>query len=246
MTTIARDRAGALAAAGAIHVGLIYLLLTGLGINVSTKIDEAMQLIEVGPPPPPPIVKTIPSPKPVRRPEGGAAPPNLRSVATPIVVPPPVVRLPVPSPVVTAPVAGSGTQATTGNAEVAGPGTGSGGFGDGSGSGTWGSGDGGGDEETPPRLVKGRLKDSDYPHELSDAGIGGRVSVRYVVDERGRVGRCDITRSSGSAELDDTTCRLIQERFRFEPSRDARGYPVESVIVESHEWLSRRGDGDRR
>jgi protein TonB len=36
--------------------------------------------------------------------------------------------------------------------------------------------------------------------------------------------------------LDETTCRLIEERFRFEPSRDRSGRPVRSRIVENHEW----------
>lgn len=246
MVTVRRDRAGALAAAGAIHVALIYLLVTGLGIDVPTKLDEAMQLIDIGPPPPPPIVRTVPPPKPSKRAEGGAAPPNLRSVATPIVAPPPVIPPLVPPPITTAPVAGIGAQASAGNAEIAGPGTGSGGVGNGSGSGEGGQGDGGGDDdETPPRLIRGRLKSSDFPRGVAEAGISGRVSVRYLVDASGRVARCDVTRSSGSAELDELTCRLIQERFRFEPSRDGRGNPVDAVIVESHEWLTRdeRPDG---
>lgn len=254
MLAIKRDRAGALAAAGAIHVALIYLLITGLGIDVAAKVSDAIQLIEVGPPPPPPIVVTPrPLPKRAKKREGEAAPPNLKSVATPVVAPPPVIRLPVPPPVTAAVTPGIGAQATQGAAEVPGPGTGSGGIGNGTGSGGQGDGDGGGgdggnggrDEETPPRWIRGRLKDSDYPRGVSDSGISGRVSVRYLVDEDGRVARCSVTRSSGSPELDETTCRLIQQRFRFEPSRDARGDPVAATIVESHEWLT-RDDPDGR
>lgn len=254
MLAVKRDRAGAMAAAGAIHVALIYLLITGLGIDVAAKVGDAMQVIEVGPPPPPPIVVTPkPLPKRAKRPEGQAAPPNLKSVATPVVAPPPVIRLPVPPPLVAAEKPGIGTRATAGAAEIPGPGTGAGGIGDGTGSGGDGDGDGGGgdggeggrDEESPPRWIKGRLKDSDYPRGLGEAGISGRVSVRYLVDEDGRVARCSITRSSGSAELDETTCRLIQQRFRFEPSRDARGNAVAATVVESHEWLS-RDESERR
>ena len=40
----------------------------------------------------------------------------------------------------------------------------------------------------------------------------------------------------GNDALDDTTCRLIEERFRFDPSRDPQGRPVESMVVENHSW----------
>jgi protein TonB len=66
------------------------------------------------------------------------------------------------------------------------------------------------------------------------------VGVRYLVWTDGRVRDCEITRSSGSAELDATTCRLIEARFRFRPSRDARGRTVPAVIVENHSWMIRR------
>lgn len=247
MTAITRERAGALAAAGAIHLGLIYLLMTGLGIDVPAKLDAAMQLIEVGPPPPPPS-QILPPPRPSKRPEGAAAPPNKRAKASDIYAPPPPIPPPVPPPITAAPTPGRGTEASAGAAEMAGPGTGGGGTGNGTGSGGTGSGDGGGDaDETPPRLIKGRLKASDYPRGLAEVGISGLVSVRYLVDESGRVARCAVTRSSGSAVLDDTTCRLIQQRFRFEPSRDARGNAVAATIVEDHEWVARYDDsGERR
>jgi protein TonB len=80
------------------------------------------------------------------------------------------------------------------------------------------------------------LKDSDYPDDGAETGIRGRVFVRYVVETDGRVSRCRVTRSSGSRELDALTCRLIEQRFRYDPSLDAAGRPVESTIVESHDW----------
>ena len=58
----------------------------------------------------------------------------------------------------------------------------------------------------------------------------------YTVETDGRATRCQITRSSGSAELDETTCRLIEQRFRFDPSRDRYGRPVRSRIVQDHNW----------
>lgn len=186
--------------------------------------------------PPPPQPRTIPKRQRSHRPEGAAAPPNLRAEPTEVVAPPPVILLS-PPPIAVAPIAGIGTAPSAGAAEVPGPGTGAGGQGTGRGSGGDGLGDGDGDYESPPRRIKGRLKDSDYPAEAGDAGIGGTVSVRYHVEVNGRVTGCAVTRSSGNAALDDTTCRLIEKRFRYDPSRDAGGRPVRSIIVVDHDWI---------
>lgn len=229
--------------AGLFSIGMATVLgaalVTGIGGHSLSAASEALAVFDIvppaaKPPPPPPV---IPPEQANKRPDGAASPPNIRSQASEIVAPPPVVPVPTP-PILASRVAASGTDATQGSASVAGPGTGSGGVGDGNGSGGAGNGDGGGGGE-PPRLVRGRLKDSDYPRGLGAAGVGGTVGVRYFVGEDGRVGECAITRSSGSAELDALTCRLIRERFRFRPSLDEDGRPVGSFLVEKHSWLVR-------
>jgi protein TonB len=231
------DRIRAGVATVLIHLLLGYALLTGLGVPVTQKIGEVMQVIDLAPPPIP-REKIEPNPKRSIKREGRASPPNLKARATEIVLPPPIVPPLVPPPqVVTAKVAGAGAAAASGNAAVVGPGTGSGGIGNGTGSGGAGDGDGDGGDETPPRLRKGRLKNSDYPSSAGEAGVEGTVSVRYLVGVDGRVSECEVTRSSGNAELDRTTCRLIEERFRYDPSRDAQGRPVPSLIVENHSWF---------
>lgn len=159
-----------------------------------------------------------------------------------MVAPPPLVLLP-PPPLLAAPIAGPGAAADAGAAVVAGPGTGARGEGIGRGGGVGdgdGSGDGDSDGGVPPRQISGRLRNSDYPEGLGVAGVQGRVSVRYLVELTGRVSDCEVTASSGSKVLDDTTCRLITERFRFRPSRDGRGRPVASYIVENHDWIVER------
>ena len=108
-----------------------------------------------------------------------------------------------------------------------------GGIGNGAGPGE-GDGAGGG---TPPRRLSGRLRDSDYPRGLGEAGIEGTVSVEYRVELDGRVTDCVITRSSGSRLLDETTCDLIEQRFRYRPAHDRAGRPVISYIVENHSWI---------
>jgi periplasmic protein TonB len=239
-----RDTGRLRAALGAAAVQLLlgFALVTGLGVNVPGAVQRELSLfdvVEIPPPPPPPPPPLVRQPTPRRTghssPAGGA-PPNLRSTPTEIVLPPPVIALPLPPPIVAAPVAGLGRDASAGAADVPGPGTGAGGRGRGSGTGD-GDGDGDGGMGTPPRHLRGRLRDSDYPRGLGEAGIEGTVAVRYAVAIDGRVSDCVITHSSGSIVLDETTCRLIEQRFRFSPSRDAAGRPVRSFIVENHSWL---------
>jgi protein TonB len=45
-----------------------------------------------------------------------------------------------------------------------------------------------------------------------------------------------VLRSSGSAALDETTCRLVLKRFRFAPARDANGQPTPGEIDYDQEW----------
>jgi periplasmic protein TonB len=227
----------------AVHLLLLFALLRGLAAGPAALPPEPIRLIDLAPLPPPPAVATIP---PVRersrRPEGAASPPNLESRRTDIVAPPPVVPPP-PQPVVVAAVAGTGADPMAGSANVPGPGTGSGGVGNGTGSGGRGTGPGGGGDGdgdgrglTPPRRIRGEIGDRDYPRGAGESGIGGMVSVIYAVEPDGRATHCEITRSSGSPELDSTTCRLIEQRFRFRPSQDRRGRPVRSRIVQDHYW----------
>ncbi len=69
-------------------------------------------------------------------------------------------------------------------------------------------------------------------------GAGGIVGVRYTVETDGRVTHCMVTRSSGNAVLDATTCRLIELRFRYRPWLDAAGRPVRSTVVHNQEWVN--------
>ncbi|MFL9842013.1 energy transducer TonB [Sphingomonas sp. ST-64] len=219
-------------------------LLLALGLAVRSNGGEAdpeMVVFDIAPDPPPPPVETERAPQRDTRPEGAAAPPNLRSRATEVAAPIPQVQIQVPPIVPVSVTPADGPDATSGAADIVGPGTGAGGVGEGTGSGGRGDGDGAGDPgETPPRWVRGRLRDSDYPEDLADAGIGGRVTVLYLVEVDGRVGECDVVGSSGTPQLDALTCRLIRERFRFRPSRTGAGKPVPAWIRESHEWVFER------
>ncbi|WP_343519914.1 TonB family protein [Sphingomonas sp.] len=245
MTAIAlsnrRERIGGAMAALTATAGLGVVLALGLAVRERLATgDDQVAMFEV-PPEPKPRAKVQRMPQRSTRPSGEAAPPNLRSRATEIVVPKPAVPIIVQPLVIAAEKAANGVQATSGAAEVAGPGTGAGGQGDGFGGGGSGDGDGAGDPDaTPPRQIRGRIRDSDYPDDLADRGIGGRVTVVFLVQADGRVTECDVDGSSGIARLDALTCRLIRERFRFRPSRDGQGRPVPAYVRETHEWVFER------
>lgn len=246
MTAIAlsnrRERIGGAVAALAVTGALGLVLVLGLAVR-SGALDpaEGIALFSVQPDKPRPKVKTERMPERNTRPSGAAAPPNLKSRATELVAPKPVVPIVIQPLVIAAEKAADGVQTTSGAAPVAGPGTGAGGRGDGFGGGGSGDGDGAGDPDaTPPRQIRGSIRDSDYPEDLADAGIGGRVTVLFVVERDGRVPECDVVGSSGVPRLDALTCRLIRERFRFRPSRDGKGRPVPSLVRESHEWVFER------
>jgi protein TonB len=216
-----------------------YALITGLKFELPQRVAEELKLIDLTSPPEPPKPKPkIEHKVKSKRPEGEASPPNLRAEPTQIVLPPPRVPVPSPNPMTVAPIAGVGNAPSAGSADTPGPGYGAGGWGNGRGAGGSGNGDGAGGW-TPPRIRKGRIRDSDYPTAAGEEGLGGTVGVRFVVEPDGRVSRCSIDRSSGSPILDDRTCALIVERFRYDPSRDPDGRPVRATIVQNHSWLIR-------
>jgi protein TonB len=237
-----RERLTALIGAALVHALIGYALLTGLSVRLIPKTDDALKIFAILPDAPPPPPRQPPAPEAARlapRQEGAASPRNLRSRATEVVAPPAPIFIPLPPPIVAAPVPAEGDERSSGASDLPGPGTGSGGQGIGTGSGRYGDGPGGGGG-IGPRQIKGRIRSSDYPRGAIVAGASGMVSVRYTVTVDGSVSRCTVTRSSGSVELDDTTCRLIQQRFRFNPARDGRGRPVSADIVEDHEWIMER------
>ena len=108
------------------------------------------------------------------------------------------------------------------------------------GSGTGGEGADAGEEGgTDLVQIAGAILPSDYPPALRERGLGGRVELVFEVGTTGWVTNCRVTRSSGLAELDSLTCRLIQQRFRFRPSTDRYGRPVADEVEGEHDWVAR-------
>jgi len=222
-----RGGAGAAAMVGA----LAWMLLFGLPVGMTSRIAQQTQAIALQPAhkvEPPPQMRVFK----LRRTPARAAAASPRARATPLVVPLPTIA---PTPLPAALLPDIAIAPATGASDRAGTGSGGGEAGSGTGAGGDGEGDRG-DDGTPPTLIHGRLKVSDLPQDLRDNGVQGTVGVRYEVRADGSVGPCEIAASSGTPVLDDVTCALIAQRFRFSPARDRDGHPVAATIEEAHRW----------
>lgn len=89
---------------------------------------------------------------------------------------------------------------------------------------------------TPAMLRGGSISDDDYPADAKRRGEQGAVTVQLSIDETGRVTSCSVSASSGSQSLDETSCRLMQRRFRFSPARNAVGTGMPSQLTKTLRW----------
>ena len=215
--------------AGAIEIGLLLVLLFGLAGQATTRVTHALVSIAF------PVPQPTPSPKPPpahhHKASGKASPANKQAKATPVYAPP-IVR---PTPTIPAsPHPGIAAGADNGAALRAGPGGGAGGVGNGTGSGGSGDGEGNGGEDA--EWTGGKIRDGDFPSEARKAKAHGTTETEIAVTSDGRPASCRVTRSSGNAQLDATTCRLVMERFGFRPARDDSGRAIAGVVEYDQEW----------
>ena len=222
------ERRRAILGVVAIHLGLLFMLLHLAPRLDVPGVDSAMRVFNLSPtqpPPPPPMRKKQPKP---RLKEGASAPPNIKSEATPVEAPKPVLP-PVPQ-IVASETPRQGTQATQGAAPVAGPGTGAGGVGNGTGSGAGGNGPGGGGDNgvaEPPHLTTPVLAGRDFPRDmLKEWPSGATVFLRLRVDARGFVSECTVDHGTGVAAIDSGICNLAHDRLRFRPALNRSGQAV--------------------
>jgi TonB family protein len=80
------------------------------------------------------------------------------------------------------------------------------------------------------------FSDKDYPAEALRNEEEGIVAFRLAVGADGKPTQCSITATSGSASLDDATCRILMERARFTPARDAQGKPTTDEVSGRINW----------
>ncbi|MBV7264764.1 TonB family protein [Erythrobacter sp. WH131] len=88
-----------------------------------------------------------------------------------------------------------------------------------------------------PRGNPGRwVTDSDYRSRWVREELSGVVSFALTIDRDGKVSDCTITKSTGHAQLDEATCRLIERRARFDPAKDSYGNPISGTYRNSVNW----------
>jgi len=88
----------------------------------------------------------------------------------------------------------------------------------------------------PHRLGALDLTADDYPAPALRAEETGRVVAEWEVAEDGVVEGCRVVESSGSPALDETSCRLITARLRYDPARDRAGAVIRSADRMSIGW----------
>lgn len=206
-------------------------LMSGFNPRAIRKASEAISAFAL--PAAPPREESKPASTSTERESGKASAANLYARAAPVAAPEAEIVPPKPPPIAAAPQPGAGQDASAGAAPDPGPGSGAGGTGAGTGAGAWGNGTGGG---TKAVWRSGTIRDRDYPRAASAAKIGGEVEVRFTIQPTGRATDCRVARSSGDTSLDATTCRLIEERFRFRPATNSAGAAIASPYGWRQSW----------
>jgi protein TonB len=221
----------------AIEAMLAAVLLYGLSGQAVGLPQLPASLVSVTVNQPPPRELHIKASSPAQN--GCAAPPSLKAEAAAVKRPEQIIVPARPVPAAIIPANSNGIEA--GASVRPGPGSGAFGLGTGTGSGSGGNdpgsgsgdGDGGGSDA---EWTGGKIKNSDYPKAVREAHISGTTETLVSVGASGRATACRVTRTSGSRELDSTTCTLIMQRFKFKPARNAAGQAIDSRIEYEQEW----------
>lgn len=82
----------------------------------------------------------------------------------------------------------------------------------------------------------GWLSPDDYPRRPLVDGVEGVAAYRLIVGTSGRVSACEVTRSTGNAQLDAATCKFIERRARFDPATDDTGAKVVGSYTGTVKW----------
>lgn len=77
---------------------------------------------------------------------------------------------------------------------------------------------------------------NDYPSRALREERSGTTGFRVTVGSDGRVVDCQVTSSSGHADLDQATCQNVTRRARFKPALQD-GQPVQSTYSNRVRWV---------
>ena len=78
---------------------------------------------------------------------------------------------------------------------------------------------------------------NDYPSRALREEREGTTGFRVSVGPDGRVTDCQVTSSSGHADLDAATCDNVRRRARFTPATDGEGNPTTGSYSNRVRWV---------
>jgi protein TonB len=194
-----------------------YALASGLAYSVVKQAAEDLKTFDVEDEPPPPPDEPPPPP------EENPLPPPPPEVSAP----PPLVRLETPAPPITTTPVIQPTPPITPIARPAPPAPPA------------------PPPPPPPRVsqaaraqgsLPGLFSTDDYPQAALRNEEQGTTAVSLTIGPNGRVSGCNVTSSSGSRSLDDTTCRILRSRARFTPAKDQAGNPISDTSSARISW----------
>ncbi len=79
--------------------------------------------------------------------------------------------------------------------------------------------------------VRSIFRPEDYPQDASDRSLHGTSQFTLMIDDKGDVADCYVSRTSGVAVLDAMGCQVIRERAKFVPATDQNGKPTGDIYV---------------
>jgi protein TonB len=88
----------------------------------------------------------------------------------------------------------------------------------------------------PGGARSGWVTSEDYPPGPLREGVTGTVGISVAIGIDGRVQGCEVTKSSGNAQLDESTCRIYARRARFKPALDGEGKPTTARFADRIRW----------
>ncbi|NIJ39253.1 TonB family protein [Sphingopyxis panaciterrae] len=95
------------------------------------------------------------------------------------------------------------------------------------------------DLSSPARLIGSPqqwITYDDYPVRAMREQREGTADFRLAFNERGSVVACEVTSSSGHADLDTATCSIARRRARFNPGQDRTGNPTGGTYSNRIRW----------
>ncbi|TSB01293.1 energy transducer TonB [Sphingorhabdus contaminans] len=195
-----------------LHAFLGYALVTGLAYDAVVAIKEKMTVVDVKEEEPPEEEEPPPEPEKQIEPPVVSPPPMVVTVT-----PPPTVRT-VDTPPPAAPIVPTAAPPAPSAPPPPPPPV----------------------AKRPNPIPKGNpgnwANTNDYPSRALQQEREGTTGFRVTVGPNGRVTDCQITSSSGHADLDQATCSNVTRRARFDPALDGSGNPTTGTYSNRVRW----------